>query len=79
MNNVVSSLSLINIHSLDQWIETIINEDDLCLILRDKRGSHKHVTFYDDCPELEAEAKAFALQKASSKDRLAELTQKKFS
>ena len=48
-------------------IKTIIEEDDVCVILRDKRGSHRHLQFYDSCLELEIEAKAYAIERLQRK------------
>ena len=41
-------------------------KNDLCVILRDKRSSYKHISFYQEFPELEAEAKAFVLSTSAS-------------
>lgn len=64
---LLSDLRLTNAQACHEWVETIIDEDDLCVILRDRRGGHKLISFYEGLPELEAEAKAFAIEKASAK------------
>lgn len=46
---------------------TILDENDLSLILKDTRGSHKIIAFYELYPELEIEAKAYALENAKQK------------
>ncbi|RNA36334.1 hypothetical protein BpHYR1_001825 [Brachionus plicatilis] len=46
----------------------IVDEDDLCVILREKRGSYKRILFYEMFPELELEAKAFVLSKCCQKE-----------
>lgn len=35
---------------------TIIDEDDVCVVLRDKRDEYKPINFYDLYPHLELEA-----------------------
>jgi hypothetical protein len=65
--HIFYSLSLLTIRSCNEWVSTIIDEDDLCVVLRDRRGTHKRSKFYDSCPELEEEAKAYALKRASEK------------
>ena len=54
---LLSKLSLASARNCSQWVNTIIDEDDLCVILRDKRSSYKHISFYQEFPELEVEAK----------------------
>ena len=41
--------------------------DDVCIVLRDNRGRHKHIDFYASCTDLELEAKDFVMQRASEK------------
>jgi hypothetical protein len=65
--HIFYSLSLLTIRSCNEWVSTIIDEDDVCVVLRDKRGTHKRSKFYDSFPELEGEAKAYALKRASEK------------
>ena len=56
--DILRTLGLLNIkHS---WILIIIDEDDICVILRDKRG-YKRITFYDNFPELEQAAKGCSI------------------
>jgi len=64
---ILDKLNLLTIQQCHEWALTIIDEDDLCVILRDRRVNHKQISFYDCCPELEAEAKSFALANASKK------------
>ena len=48
-------------------MKTIIEEEDLCVILRDNRGKYKRELFYELYPELEMQAKSFAIDNASQK------------
>jgi len=64
---ILSQLDLMNAKTCHEWVETIIDEDDLCVIMRDKRGNYRHARFYDNCPNLELEAKEHALNHAKSK------------
>ena len=40
---------------------------DICVILRDRRKGHKNNAFYEEYPDIESRAKAFAMEQASSK------------
>ena len=42
----------------------MIDEDALCLILRDRRGNFKNIPFYENYKNLELEAKAFGTSEA---------------
>jgi hypothetical protein len=64
---ILSELNLLSIKKCHEWSETIKDEDDICVILRDKRGNYKRNKFYEEFPELELEAKAFALEGACRK------------
>ncbi|CAF0907214.1 unnamed protein product [Brachionus calyciflorus] len=64
---ILESLNILSIRTCHSWVLTIIDEDDPCVILRDDRGCYKRITFYENYPELEIEAKAFALNEASKK------------
>ncbi|CAF0827332.1 unnamed protein product [Brachionus calyciflorus] len=64
---ILESLNPLSIRTCHSWVLTIIDEDDPCVILRDGRGCYKRKTFYENYPELEIEAKAFALNEASKK------------
>jgi hypothetical protein len=64
---ILANLRLMGIQRCHEWALTIIDEDDLCVVLRDKRGSYKRITFYEEFPELEKEARAFCLSQASLK------------
>ena len=54
---ILESLNLLSIRTCQSWVLTIIDEDDPCVILRDGRGYYKRITFYENYPELELEAK----------------------
>ena len=64
---VLTTLNLMNVKRCHEWVETIIDEDDLCVIMGDERGTHKRAHFYESCPSLEMEAKQYALISAKSK------------
>lgn len=65
---ILKILNLLNIQNCHEWVNTIIDEDDLCVILRETRGAYKRTLFYEFFPELEKDAKAFILSKCTSKE-----------
>jgi hypothetical protein len=65
--SILQKLNLLNVQSCHSWLKTIIDEDDLCVILRDNRGKYKRELFYELYPELELQAKSFAIDNASQK------------
>lgn len=65
--DILNTLSLLSIQRCSAWVNTVLEEDDLCVILRDKRRAFKS-KFYETYPELEMEAKAYALNAASTKE-----------
>ena len=64
---LLHDLNLLKIRTCSKWANTISDEDDDLVILRDKRGDYKRITFYEEFPELEMEAKDFVLDQASKK------------
>ena len=64
---ILEKLKLLNIKCCHSWLKTINEEDDLCVLLRDNRGTYKRQLFYELYPELEFQAKSYALEKASQK------------
>jgi hypothetical protein len=62
---IMKELPMLTIQTCHEWLNTIKDEDDISVILRDNPGSHKHISFYDEYPELEMEAKAFVLNEVS--------------
>lgn len=60
-------LNLLSIHRCHIWLESM-REDSLLCITNDLRGSYKRNIFYELYPDLELEAKAFALNKMSQKE-----------
>lgn len=66
--SILQDLNLINIKTCQSWICTILEEDDLCVILRDNRGTHKRNNFYELFPDIEKQAQLYALENASKKD-----------
>jgi len=61
---ILASLNLLSISKCHGWVSTIIDENDVSVILRDRRGEFKYITFYDNFPGLELDAKAYAMTKA---------------
>ena len=64
---LLNDLNLINVQNCQEWVNKIIENDDLCVVLEDKRGSYKRITFYEMLPNLEMEAKAYVSNHASAK------------
>jgi hypothetical protein len=81
---ILDDMELLNIQSCITWTNTIISNDDISEISRDNRGVHGRSTFYQEFPELEQEAKAFALDAVSRKNcsftvkELADFVDKRF-
>lgn len=67
VKSILKQLNLLTAYQCHKWFKTIFEEDDLCAILRDERGKYERQKFYDLYPELEMEAKAFALENATKK------------
>jgi hypothetical protein len=65
--DMLKVLGLLSIQTVHSWVLTIIDEDDICIILRDGRKGHKNNKFYDEYPEIEMKAKAYAIDRASKK------------
>lgn len=65
---ILKYLNLLRIQTCHEWALTMIDEDDLCVVLRENRGSYKKIIFYDEFSDLEKEAKAFALSKGCAKN-----------
>ncbi len=65
---VLSALNLLTAGRCNTWVNTIRDENDLCVILRKQRGSYKRVSFYEAFPELEKEAEAYAISGATQKN-----------
>ena len=64
---LLNDLNLINVQTCQEWVNKIIENDDLCVVLEDKRGSYKRITFYEMFPDIGMEAKAYALNHALAK------------
>ena len=58
---MLADLNLLNAQACHEWVETIVDKGDVCAILRDLRGGQRRISFYEICPELEAEANAYAV------------------
>lgn len=65
--NILQTLELLSIQRCEIWIRTMREEEDLLSITRDLRGSYRRNLFYELYPLIENEAKAFAMEKLSSK------------
>lgn len=66
--SILRDLNLVSVRHCHEWVLTMYDEDDLCVVLRERRGSYKRIIFYDEFPDLEKEAKAFALSKGCAKN-----------
>ena len=64
---ILKDLNLMSVQRCHEWTMTIIDEDDVCVILRDGRKGHKYNSFYEEYPDLEPIAKSYAIEKASQK------------
>jgi len=64
---ILSALRLFTAQTCNIWVNNIIEEENACAVLRDERGSYQRSRFYDEFPELEQEAKSFALDGACRK------------
>jgi hypothetical protein len=60
----MKGVHLLSIRQCNSWVSTIL-EDDLSCITRDLRGNYKRNLFYEIYPDLELQAKAFALENMS--------------
>jgi hypothetical protein len=56
-----------SINHCQSWLNSAFEEDDLTVVLKDERGNYKRIKieFYETYPELEKEAKLFAVQHAT--------------
>lgn len=68
VSNLLANLNLFHIATAHNWCESLVEENDLMLILKDDRGKYERVEFYDIFPEIEKEAKSFAIQNACKKE-----------
>lgn len=64
--DIMNKLNLLSIQRCETWIESM-REDSLLCITNELRGSYKRNIFYDLYPDLEQEAKAYALNNMSKK------------
>jgi hypothetical protein len=64
---ILKTLNLLSIKQCGYWLNKINDEDDLCCISKDERGVYKRDCFYDLYPEIENEARLYALKQASLK------------
>ena len=64
---ILKSFNCINVKYAHLWAESIL-EDGVEIVLTDQRGRYERTDFYEMYPELETEAKLFALINASKKN-----------
>ena len=63
----LDSLNLLSIRRCQFWLKEIFRNDDIAVVLNDNRGKYRRHVFYEIYPELEIEAKAFALENSIKK------------
>jgi hypothetical protein len=66
--DILTNLNLINIQTCHSWLLTIHEEDDLCVLLRDKRGRYKRNIFYEIYPDIKNATKIYSIENASKKN-----------
>ena len=64
---ILEKLNLMSINHCQSWLNSAFEEDDMTVVLKDERGNYKRIDFYETYPELEKEAKLFALEHATQK------------
>lgn len=67
-NYILETLDLLTIQSCESWVKRIKSENNVCAVLRDKRGRYKRVLFYETFPEIEKQARMYAIESASLKE-----------
>ena len=65
---IMGQLSCTNIKTAHRWASTFSESDDPFIILQDKRGGKHSETFYENFPEIEMRARAFAIEETSKKN-----------
>jgi len=65
---VLEKLNCASIVTTHRWALTISETDEPCSILTDKRGGNQANTFYENFPEIEISARAFAIEETSKKN-----------
>lgn len=63
-------LDCLNIKHAHRWASTLAESHDASIILNDKRGGYRTNQLYIDYPELEMEAKNFAIQETKKRNCL---------
>ena len=64
----MEKLNCVTIETAQRWALTLVESDDPSIILNDKRGGYKKDLLYDVYPELESDAKAFAINETAKKN-----------
>jgi hypothetical protein len=83
IREIFLKLELHNVQGCHSWLGTIRRENCVA-ILRDKRGQYERILFYEMFPELEQEAKIYAIEGGTRKDasfsclELAQFVDKRF-
>ena len=67
VGEILKGLNLNGVSNCCFWTNEIIENDDVYVVMRDRRGSYKRETFYDFFPNLENEAREYAMIGCSKK------------
>lgn len=65
---VLETLNLLCIKSCDFWVKQIETEQNIYILKRDKRGRYKRALFYEIFPDIEKQARLFAIENATKKE-----------
>jgi hypothetical protein len=77
IEHVLNAFDCLNTKTTRRWALTMLEEDDQSIILLDKRGGYKQPQLYAQYPEIEIEAKAYAITETSERNSM--FTVKKLS
>lgn len=67
-DKILDLFNCINIKTAHRWALTLVECDDPSIILNDSRGVYKRDRLYDLYPELEQDAKDYAIRETSAKN-----------
>lgn len=65
---VLETINLLTIKSCESWVKQIESEQNVCIVKKDKRGRYKRALFYETFPDIEKQARLFAIENASQKE-----------
>lgn len=66
---VLETLNILTIQTCESWIKRIIqSEENVYIHMRDKRGRYKRTRFYETFPDIEKQARLYAIESASLKE-----------